>query len=238
MKWTSGALMLALALVLAGCGEERAQTIRLQPPAAAVARTTADTAASPPEPRSGGVRATVDLTPALLRPEDMPSGWTTTAAPLPDAYDVGFFECPVLTSQPLDETSVGFILEEFQPSWLFYVSHTVKQFADGEAKQAIEEAVSVFESCTTWSSTTSEGAPITYTLAPLSFPKLGDQTFALTINIKSGGGAMQVHVVYLRRDNAMAQLSVLVAGVHDVQLDPDLTKRLARKADARLAAIQ
>ena len=241
----------SVCLVLSGCGmvrggrddEDRAG--RAAAPAG-TSRTKASAMATPtpmptPSPSpSPTPRPTPSPTPspvaaaalrrALLAPDDLPGGWSAFgSAPLPS---------PCGQPPALEAAAHALVEQTFGDSALGpFVRHAVASYPAGEAAPALERTRQLFTECDEWDGTYLDRR-FTFRVSPLSFPALGDQSFALRLAAEgpiflSGESVL----VFVRRDGVVVLLAHTAAGFGGASVDRDLTERLARRAEERVRAV-
>ena len=238
-------LLATILLFLVACGgsssskNERAGTIptsTAQAPTATTLPTStpaaaghATTTASEPTPTATiaptptvakGLPTTDQLRVALLTLDDMPTGWTTmTGSDDNSTTDI----CGVPDSSNVQQVKVS---ADFQKSQLGpFLTDTIGAFKHGGA-QTWMDAFKRRASCTQFTDTDSQGTPTTYQLAPLSFPKMGDDTFAFRLTTDAGIATIEADLVYIRWGDYIVQIGN--ASISSV--DSDLTSSIAQKA--------
>lgn len=177
----------------------------------------------------------VDLQAALLTLEDLPPGYAVV--PIPTDEDVGATPCGSEGS-PRGEADAQVRAHFCKGGFGPYISHIVSSFSGVRAKEGFEAAIEVFEECRSWTTTDTNGNPATFTISLLSFPKLGDQSYAVTIDATYNIGVSRSELVLVRRGNLTFLLVSAIAGAAGVQVDTSLTRQLAREADMRLSALR
>lgn len=205
-------LLVAVGLTLAaGCSGgsgSRADTVPDQP---------TETNAAP---ATGGQTVTrSDLQAALLETNDLPTGFS----PNPDLLGGKVHKLCNATYSIADKgkAEVGFAKSNFGP----FVVESLRLFPDAE--RTLNASTRAATSCSKW--TDSDGAR--YTIAALSFPRVGDQTLAVRLSATGPDGtSFDGPVVFWRRGNVIAQVvETSAAGA-----DTDLLLRMVRRADERL----
>lgn len=216
-----GVAVLAGVLALAGCGggSDKAKTIEATTTTGAVTSTTEK-------------RAPADIASALLTVGDFPTGWSE-APPDEDEEDDGS-DCA--SDFDMDEQVPPKAKAErnFQESDMGpFVFHAVASYeSTGQAKEVLRLFGDFLKKCQTFESTDEDGTKTTGTMSALSFPKLGDDTYALRMTFKqeegfSGSG----DVIVIREGDAVTLLfNFGIAG----SADTELTESLSRKAAERL----
>ena len=224
-----------VALLLAACGggkDDRATTLQPATPAA----TSASGMTTPPAVTStiAAITASTDLQKALLTLDDMPTGFTVDP---PDADDEGGTDpcgrSTELRQRAVQNVEAGFAKGQLGP----FVSHTIGLFRSGTAKDAMDYARKVFEECREWSDTTGDGTVLKFRLSPVSFPRLGDQTFAMRVDVDGGSVKAQGDLVYVRRKDVIFLLANTMGGLGTASVDSAMTEQLVRKADEKLVAM-
>jgi hypothetical protein len=172
---------------------------------------------------------------ALLTLSDFPTGFTTTP-PAPSSSTTAVCGLQNYRDKALARGEVDFQRQQ-SPRSVTLVSDTVVAFPAGLAKTALDQVQAGLSSCTTFT-TNSDGLPITFRVSPLSFPRLADQTLALTLRgqIQSGnlqGSTLTVDVIIIRVGNNIAVVGN--GGLNAVATSS--TETLARKQAAKLAAL-
>jgi hypothetical protein len=205
-----------------------------------------------PAPTSAAKPSAADeakLKSALLAVSDLPTGWT--AAPAEAEGEGEGDESITPCGQNLDayEDESGATAEaSFQKSELGDQLFTgLASFASGEAASASAKKVNdIFTSCGTWSEDDPDGTHYEYRAEPVSFPTLGEETFAfrLTINVTGSSDGTPIsaqgagNVITIRRGANLEVLLHLALGLlGPANLDSAETETIARKADTKLAAI-
>ena len=195
--------------------------------------TTTVTAAQPTATTTGGAPIRrEELLRALLAVDDMPTGWTTSPSG-PNIESQGNNICgqPLDTQRRVEQVSVGFQRSQSGP----FLLQTVGVYERGGAAAFMESLKRASESCTTWTVTGREGKITVWKLAPLSFPKLGDETFAFRLSIDTGVLPGESDVVFVRRGDIVSLLEY--AGVSLATVDSQQTETIVRKADEKLQKV-
>ncbi len=165
---------------------------------------------------------------ALLSLDDMPTGWTTSTGSSDDSSGPFFCGVPPADQFQQTKTSANFQKSQLGP----YVTEALGAFADGKSK-AWMEALQKRLSCTTWTDTDSSGTKTTYQLAPLSFPKIGDQTFAFRMTVSTSLFNAESDFVFIRAGDVVIEVGNIGVG----SVDSDLTATLAQKALDKLQSV-
>lgn len=223
------ALFLVPVLLVACGGAEKADTVDVPPPAAPAAPTQSQPTAVSPATAEPTKAPEVDagvLAKAALTLEDMPAGWTVSTPSKDDDDDDICGAEQKLT--PKNSVDADFKQSDFGP----FFATRLSLFSLSDAKKAMEDIRDVFKGCTTW--TSGDNPPAVYTISPLSFPRLADDTFAVRVSTTGVPlfGTMQVDVVYVRRGPVVSVLGYVALGPAAAGTSP--LEDLARKADAKL----
>lgn len=244
--------LILFVILLAACGPDRAQTI--DPPAPTDEPTPAVevTAAEPtaqlptptdepqptdeptaapatpttePEPTAepAGDTADVDqeaLLAALLTLDDMPTGWTGTAPTVELRTPGGTY--PSFCAAELPARSIAAAAVDFEKSALGPLfSQTIVLYPDGDsAEAAFDDLLEAARNCPEMT----DSAGNTNTFSPLSFPAIGDETFAMR-----SSGLVELDIINIRVDDAL--ITIMHGGLGAV--DSTQTETFARAAVAR-----
>jgi hypothetical protein len=236
--------VIVLAAALTSCGggddDDQAETISEPDPTttstAEGSSSTTEAAAGQPEPDDDPEVGVDDDTPPtaealdamVLQLGDMPAGFT--ASPPDEAGTDDDFEdsCDAYTGdfpEPAVETERSYQADEFGP----FVISNVSWYDDADAM--LDAFVDLAEQCREWTDTDEEGNETRGSFSPMSFPSLGDRTFALAINAESGGFPFAARAVYVVVGDH------LVTGVFDASFGGESgvdLERLARLAVDRV----
>jgi PknH-like extracellular domain len=149
--------------------------------------------------------ASQDLSQYLLTLDDLPSGWSrspeqsdedessTTTDP-PQCSSIGEEEFEHAQSE-LNQASADFQQSTFGP----FVSNGIIAYEDsGQAEHALNTIVDGINACQTVTETDESGNETSYTFAPLSMDKHGDQTFATVLRGISQLGPIEGNLVFVQ----------------------------------------
>jgi hypothetical protein len=174
------------------------------------------------------------LTDAMLTVDDLPAGWSQ----LPD--DNSTSKSKLCNGVDLDQTKVSNATSK--ASRTFTTSGTAKRFLiealatlpGSDASKALTGLREAMTSCGQWSEPSGSGnATATFNLRELSFPRLGDDSFAFRV---TSGTTTQVtgegDFAYVRHGHSL--LIVMYAGVSFTGPDTDQWVALARSADDKV----
>jgi hypothetical protein len=195
----------------------RATATRAQDEATATATTAQTPDAGTPDnddPRIAKVLPTLD---------DLPDGWVvSTDDDSDDATDTAFCDADDVDFDFGDSPTAdaSFSGGDFGPYF------TVKVSAIGESEaQAFTQQVDAALSCETWADTSSD-PPLTWTIAELSLPDLGDGVVARTLTAEDDTFPVAADLVFVRSGGIVALLGNLDLGPVDSQLTVDQAQRL------------
>lgn len=243
-------LLALVAILLTACGPDRAQTI--DPPAPtdeptpAVEATAAEPTAQLPAPTDepqptdeptaapvtpepeptaepAGDTADVDqqaLLAALLTLDDMPTGWTGTAPTVESRTPGGTYAS--FCAAELPARSIAAAAVDFEKSALGPLfSQTIVLYPDGDsAEAAFDDLLEAARNCPEMT----DSAGNTNTFSPLSFPAIGDETFAMR-----SSGLVELDIINIRVDDAL--ITIMHGGLGAV--DSAQTETFARAAVER-----
>lgn len=226
----SGALAVA-ALATACGGGDRADTIAPPPtqaPLSTASRVATPTASAQPTATSEPEVDAGVLSRVMWELSDMPSGWS--AGDPGDGTDDEDNFCGVnVSQQSKNKASVTFGQSAFGP----LAVQSAALYTVGDAKKSMDTVRDGFKKCgSSW--TSADNPPQTWTVAPLSFPKIGDETFTVrltTTEIPLFGSA-QIDLVFFRRGPVTEVLGYITFG--PAVAVPGPLEALANKADEKL----
>jgi hypothetical protein len=244
MNKHAGATALAAVLLLAGCGssgDDRADTIEAPEPAASAPASTpapattgsgsASTAPSVAPPALGDAQ----LKKALLTVSEMPTGFTLNKDDQDDSDEAGNDPCAKKfdkVGDDLKKRKVGDAERHFtKGSFGPLVEQDLVSFEEeDDAKAAIDVVSDLLNECQSFTSLDGAGAKTTFELAAMSFPKVGDETFAVAISGESDGVSLAAHMVVTRVDQSL-QLVVLAGLTADADETEAIVRAGAKKLD-------
>jgi hypothetical protein len=195
--------------------------------------TPARPSASPrPTPTQTFVPTTADLQAALLTPAQLPGGTYTPVPPADGTLGPGSFAgCPALSA---GQSGVTAQASEFLMAGQAgpFIDEALLQDSVSGAEQMVS-ALTAVASCGAIPLTVA-GTTLDVTLAPESFPALGDQQAAVAVNVSVPGGSTTVHI----GDIAAVRHGGTVIEVTNVgfPLNGPLTAEVATDALAKVAA--
>lgn len=234
------AAVLALILIVIGAcgGSERAATILLT-------ATPVETSTAPAEPTANpktsspaataveGDELVERLPEALLALEDMPAGWTVRVI-VDDEEDDGSTICGVASGQFSRDAFARFTADFQKAEFGPFLDQVVDYFPEGEAERVMAEFSDAFRSCTEWTVIEEDGTETTWRLGPLSFPKIGDETFAFRMSTVTFLGAVELDFITWRRQDIVVVIAHTSIGFEGI--DGEQTEAFVRRADEKLRA--
>jgi len=210
------AVLAAAGMLLGGCGGgDGADSDGTGSAATSPATAPTDTAPAAPA---------LDPGEALLALADFPSGWTQeTVDPDADEGEDTFCGAATDNPDPVTEAEARFAAPRGVPQ----VQQEVAVFAEGVAERVFAEGRERVADCAGF---TEEG--VTFELAPLSFPALGDESFAARVRFTNEGFDFEGVVSYTRVGPAL----MIVTTAEPAPATVARAERYARLAARRLQA--
>jgi hypothetical protein len=175
-----------------------------------------------------------ELKAALITVSDLPSGYSISPEDEEATEEDDDSYCddmdPSKTVPASVEAEASFQKEMFGP----FVGSGVAQYASAdEAKRFMAEARKVFDVCASYDQTDEDGTTSHITVREMSFPKKGDDSFAMKLT--ATGTFPFVGDMVWARDGSLVY-AVSQAGIGSI--DHDLTSRLADKAEDKVEALK
>lgn len=215
-------------LVLIGCSSEPDQ-----------ARTVPDAPTPNNEEASDGDESTTepeeeepepDLDELVLTLDAMPSGWTTAPELLEDDDTADTEFCGVDEGEVDigDEAGVSSEAAFKQSDMGPFVMHVVGWVDDPSvATDAMDSLLEAASDCDEWTETETEGGETTYTISPLSFEHVGDDTISFRIDWDSEGFPLTMDLVIWRDGHYLSLVVSLGIGGTDAELLTDMVEKAA-----------
>jgi hypothetical protein len=118
------------------------------------------------------------------------------------------------------------------------ITQELSAYAGDGARRVVDDFRTIVRSCPTWDAAPEPGRTVKYTLRPLAFPKLGDETVAARLGLANRFGGIEVDhsvvVAMIRRGNIVDFITQTAnTGLFQPKAE---TETLARKADRLLAS--
>jgi hypothetical protein len=156
---------------------------------------------------------------SLLTINDMPTGWSGTAATFEVREPGGTytFACADLPARSTGQARVEFEKSSMGP---FLQEAVIVYPTEEDAEDALADLSSAAQECQNWTDESGND----WTISPLSFPNFGDETFAARLQ-----GTLEADTIYVREDNMVIHvLHGALAGV-DSTLTEEMTTLTVEK---------
>jgi hypothetical protein len=187
---------------------------------------TVETTTTSPEDRDSTTTSTassaheLDLDAVVVQLGDLPAGWTVTPPDPEDEADDSD-EC---AEDPggIDTTSdaeSGFQQSDFGP---FVGSGATEHEDEDEAERTLNAFAEAMAECDGFTQTDEDGATTVYSVSPLSFPQVGDGTFACRMSADTPFGPLNLDIVAARKGAVMLFLVNGGFGAADTELTEQL----------------
>ncbi len=232
---------IAVAGLLAGCGggPDRARTIGESSTGTSSAG--GSTSQRPEPPSAGDELTSAEAKKALLTVEDMPTGWS--AAPpssssssssdtiKPESCQKLFDEMDsqsgpgAKVSQEVSFTSGGALGAQ--------LTETVSSFDAGDQQDKVGKLADRLTTCPTFTSVDADGSTTKLEMSGLSFPNLGDQTFAFRAAGTVQGIDVTLDGVFVATDHNV--VSITVGGLRTI--DGSELEQIARAGVRKVAGV-
>lgn len=176
-----------------------------------------------------------ELRAALLTVQDLPTGYTLDSSPDEDDDEPLQGDDCAARFEALDEANEDPAAEaevDFEGGFGVLLSESLSSYDDkDQLEEAFDKFASLASDCPSFTDTDDDGTTTKFTLGALSFPKLGDETLAITLNVEAAefNGKINIVVVQLGRN----LMSVLQGGL---TADAAVLEQAARKGLEKLAA--
>lgn len=221
----------AMAMLAAGCGGDDGDRARTVEP------TSTTTSSSEPSNTSSDGGAGNDdesstnaaLEDVVVKLSDLPSGWTGSPPENDDKADDTFCDDadPLVEIEPVQEAEANFQQSDFGP---FLVSLAGRYDSEDTAKDVMDRFADAVDVCQSFTEVDEDGVETSYTFSPLSFPDLGDDTYAARLNGTTAFGPVALDMVFTRVDDKV--LAVMNGGFGAA--DTALTEQMLRLMVDRL----
>ena len=214
----AAAVTLAVIALVAGCGSSGTKDAT----GAATTVITEETTTTTKKPALNQAKVNT----ALLTLADLPAGYSPRSTDSASSTDDSMF-CPdATTALPTafvtmrdKEGSVGFEQSQLGPILLEIL------VAGSDAKSAFTNASKALDSCTasSWTKADAKGAVTTYSIAPVSFPKHGDEQAAFRLTATAVGVELDGYVIVMRIGDVLALMmgvgTTSIVGSHPMPVD-------------------
>lgn len=173
-----------------------------------------------------------DLEKALMILDELPAGWAIDPEDEEDDSneETARFLCTDYEKKSIAKASASFQQGQIGP----FLAHSVVTYPPGEATNQFEFMLAAVEQCANFTDTQT-GESMEWTVTPISFPKLGDQSMAVRASSEFILGLIEVDSVYIRIGDTMISIQYMVAGLRSI--DSTQTEQFARLAEQKLISI-
>jgi len=216
------ACLAAIALMACGGGNDQARTVPEPTPSA---EPTVEMPTTSDESESAMEAPPADLESMVLTLDDMPSGWTTAPEMLSDDEATGTTFCGIdeaeidVPDEAGASVDAAFKQSDFGP----FVFHTVGRVGDaGEATAALDRMLNAASQCSEWTETDDQGVETTWSITPLSFDNVGDDTIAFRLSSETEGMPVTVDMVMWNRGPVLSVVGLFGIGGTDADLLTEL----------------
>jgi hypothetical protein len=128
----------------------------------------------------------------------------------------------------LGEVEVQFQLSDEGP----FVLQNLVAFPEADAADAFAYARSSID-CTEWTETPADGVPTTYRVSPLEVEPVGDESFAVRIELDiEGVGTLITDSVFIRVGNILSLVGYATVDAPDPQMLEELARSAAEKMES------
>jgi hypothetical protein len=171
----------------------------------------------------------VDLDQVVVQLSDLPTGWSVSPPDSEDETDDSFCEGqdPFNEIKAKEEVESSFQQSDFGP---FVASGASIYTGDDQADEVMGLLTTMANKCQKFTETDDDGTKTEYTISPLSFPDMADDTFAFRMSAMSPFGPFNLDVAAVRDDDTV--VSIINGGIGAA--DSDLTESLMRTMVGRL----
>lgn len=168
-----------------------------------------------------------DLQETLLTLEDIPAGWAKGADEVEDDSDTFSFLCLEFQKKSIATASVSFEQGQMGP----FLVNSLTTYNPDEGKKLFAEMKAAVDQCPIITET-QNGETTEWTISPVSFPQLGDESFAVRASSDFLLGFVEMDSVYFRIGDTLSSTMYLVLGLESI--DSTLTEQFATTAEKKL----
>jgi hypothetical protein len=173
-----------------------------------------------------------DLEKALISLDDLPAGWAVRTE---DEEDEANKETFTFLCQEYQKKSIAKASADFQKGQVGpFLMNSVVTYPPGEAESQFADMLSAVDQCATFTDT-QDGTTTEWTVTPISFPKLGEQSFAIRASSEFVLGFIEVDSVYIRIGDTITSIQYMVLGLQSI--DSTQTEQFARIAGENLLQV-
>lgn len=200
------AFVVAVALVTASCGDDDDQARTVD-----VTTSTMETEPAPAESGTAPATSTTarEAVPAssmdsvVITLQDLPTGWTASPPEAQAPQDEEFCEGqdPFDAVEPVEEAESAFEQGAFGP----FLSSIAGRYASADdAQQVLDALAHAVDQCQTFTEIDDDGTETTYRFTALSFPNVGDDTYAARMSATTPVGPLALDFAFARQGQAVA----------------------------------
>lgn len=230
-----GGLVLALALVAGSCGDDddQARTVDVTTTTTGAseapdgtATESAETAETATTTTEASASSAMDSVVVTL--QDLPTGWTASTPEDDDEDDdeICDGQDPFNAVEPVEEAESNFEQGSFGP----FLSSIAGRYAGTDEAQGVLDAVAdAVDQCQTFTDVDEDGNETTYTFAALSFPKLGDDTYAARLSATTPFGPLALDFAFARDGDAVVAIINGGLGAADTALTESMLRLMVER---------
>jgi hypothetical protein len=165
----------------------------------------------------------------LLELDDLPAGWfeETTADEEDQELKTATFLCKEYERRAVLRTSAEFKRGQIGP----ILGHAIAVYPYGTAVEQFAIFVSAVEECSEFT-TSDNGETYDWKVSKISFPKLGEESFAIRVTTEFILGFMEIDTVQFRIEDVIVSITHMDFGLNGV--DTAQTEVFARQAENKI----
>lgn len=223
-----GALVLALALVAGACGDDDDQARTVDVTTTTEASEAPDGTATESATTTTEASAPSAMDSVVVTLQDLPTGWTASTPEDDDEDDdeICDGQDPFNAVEPVEEAESNFEQGSFGP----FVSSIAGRYASTDDAQGVLDAVAdAVDQCQTFTDVDEDGNETTYTFAALSFPKLGDDTYAARLSATTPFGPLALDFAFARDGDAVVAIINGGFGAADTALTESMLRLMVER---------
>jgi hypothetical protein len=168
------------------------------------------------------------LSRALLRLEDLPAGWYEAPADSEEnTSTTGTFLCTEYEKKAILKAYGDFRKSQLGPILI----HSISAYPPDVSADQFNFMLKAADDCKEFTDT-ENGETTQWTLSIISFPQLGEQSYAIRLSSEFMLGFIQVDSVYFRIGDTISSIQYMVIGLEGI--DSAQTEAFARTAEERL----
>jgi len=173
-----------------------------------------------------------DLQEMMLKLEDLPAGWVERpASPEDDPEEAtATFLCKQYERRAILKASADFSQGQLGP----FLTHSVVVYPPGTGADQFKIFLAAVEECAEFTST-ENGQTSTWTVTKMSFPRQGEESFAIRVTSQFVLGFIEIDSIQFRVEDVLVSLQHMAFGLDGV--DTAQTEAFAHEAEKKLNAI-